>query len=129
MLPAHAVGTLKPEFLNLSLGMIRVGLTILMASIFASCHTASAHAELVSDRQAELLYLLKHDCGSCHGMRLEGGLGPALTSSRLQPQSVETLAMTILQGRPGTPMPPWHPFMSEEEAKWLASQLKKGITP
>jgi cytochrome c55X len=100
-----------------------------MAIFFASCHTASAHAELASSRQAELLYLLKHDCGSCHGMRLEGGLGPALTSARLQPQSIDSLAATILHGRPGTPMPPWHPFMSHEEAQWLASRLKQGITP
>ncbi|MCG8427047.1 MAG: cytochrome c, partial [Chromatiales bacterium] len=34
-------------------------------------------AEPDQQRQNDLLHLLKHDCGSCHGMRLEGGLGPA----------------------------------------------------
>ncbi len=107
--------------------MIRVGLIILVA--VAICHTASASAEPPSSRQMELLYLLKHDCGSCHGMRLEGGLGPALNPQQLQALSIETLGMTILHGRPGTPMPPWKPFLSKEEALWLASQLKRGIQP
>jgi cytochrome c55X len=80
-------------------------------------------------RQAELLYLLKHDCGSCHGMRLEGGLGPALTPRRLQPLTREQLSATILHGRPGTPMPPWRPFLSPDEAQWLAWQLKQGVRP
>ncbi len=62
-------------------------------------------------------------------MRLQGGLGPALTPQRLQPFATEFLVITILQGRPGTPMPPWHPFMSEAEAYWLANQLKQGINP
>ena len=110
-------------------GMNRLGLTLLAAVIITACHTASAHAELAAARQAELLYLLKHDCGSCHGMRLEGGLGPALTPRRLRPYSAETLGSTILHGRPGTPMPPWRPFLSREEALWLASRLKQGIRP
>lgn len=86
-------------------------------------------AEIPSQRQTELLYLLKHDCGSCHGMRLEGGLGPALTARRLAPYGIDFLALTIIQGRPGTPMPPWRPFISEPEAQWLAQQLKQGIRP
>lgn len=86
-------------------------------------------AEIPSQRQAELLYLLKHDCGSCHGMRLEGGLGPALTAQRLAPYGIDFLALTIIQGRPGTPMPPWRPFITEHEARWLAQLLKQGIRP
>lgn len=86
-------------------------------------------AEVPLQRQTELLHLLKHDCGSCHGMRLEGGLGPALTTQRLAPYGIDFLALTIIQGRPGTPMPPWRPFISEYEARWLAQQLKQGIRP
>ena len=33
----------------------------------------------------------------------------------------------ILQGRPGTPMPGWAPFMSENEAQWLAESLVNGV--
>lgn len=89
----------------------------------------TATAEIHPQRQAELIYLLKHDCGSCHGMRLEGGLGPALKSERLESWKSEQLALTILYGRPGTPMPPWRPFLSDVEARWLAQQLKEGIRP
>ena len=88
-----------------------------------------AYADITPERQAELIYLLRHDCGSCHGMRLEGGLGPALKPERFRHWSTETLAMTILYGRSGTPMPPWRPFMTKPEALWLAGQLKKGIQP
>jgi cytochrome c55X len=80
-------------------------------------------------RQGQILYLLRHDCGSCHGMTLAGGLGPALRPERLAPMNTEALAATILQGRPGTPMPPWNPFLSEMEARWLAQQLQQGIVP
>jgi len=87
-----------------------------------------AHAADVPDgaRQTELLYLLKHDCGSCHGMTLKGGLGPALTPEALAGKQVSFLSRTILEGRPGTPMPPWGRMISEPEATWLAKMLLKG---
>lgn len=78
-------------------------------------------------RQAELIYLLRQDCGACHGMRLGGGLGPALSAQRFQDWSVDQLAQTILSGRPGTPMPPWRPFLTDGEASWLAGQIKQGL--
>ena len=71
--------------------------------------------------------LLPEDCGSCHGMRLTGGLGPALTPERFRKWPEEQLAATILYGRPGTPMPPWRPFLTEPEALWLARTLKQGV--
>ena len=77
-------------------------------------------------RQQELLRLLRQDCGSCHGLRLTGGLGPPLTQQALQDRPQETLAATIEHGRPGTPMPSWRPFMSDAEARWLAARLKEG---
>ncbi|MES9856330.1 MAG: cytochrome c [Sedimenticola sp.] len=97
--------------------------------LLASTAFASAQEELNSPRQVEIIHLLKHDCGSCHGMRLEGGLGPALKPDQLKNWSAEQLALTIRYGRPGTPMPPWGPFLTETEAVWLAQQLKQGIQP
>ncbi len=91
--------------------------------------STTATAEISPERQTELMYLLKHDCGSCHGMSLQGGLGPALKPEPLQRWTAEQLAMTILSGRPGTPMPPWKPFITPQEAMWLAQHLKRGITP
>ncbi|MES9883055.1 MAG: cytochrome c [Sedimenticola sp.] len=97
--------------------------------LLTSAAFAAAQVELKPQRKAEIIHLLKHDCGSCHGMRLEGGLGPALKPERLKNWSVEMLAITIRYGRPGTPMPPWGPFLTEAEAVWLAQQLKQGIQP
>jgi cytochrome c55X len=106
----------------LDIRLITTGLACAMISL-------NLCAEPDLDRQAELTHLLKHDCGSCHGMRLEGGLGPALKPERLSSYTVEALASTILHGRTGTPMPPWSPFLSEQEAQWVAALLKRGVAP
>ena len=101
---------------------------ICLGLLFAS-FAGSALAQVSPQRQAEIIHLLKHDCGSCHGMRLEGGLGPALRPERFQRWTREQLATTIIHGRPGTPMPPWRPFLTANEALWLAGKLKQGIRP
>lgn len=80
-----------------------------------------------SSRQKELLNLIRQDCGSCHGLRLEGGLGLPLTPQALKEKSPEALKQTILYGRGGTPMPPWNPFMTEAEAGWIVEILMKGL--
>ena len=80
-----------------------------------------------SARQAELLNLVRQDCGSCHGLRLEGGLGLPLTPPALKEKSPEALKQTILHGRGGTPMPPWNPFLTEAEAGWIVESLLKGL--
>ena len=87
----------------------------------------SAAAETPSgERQAELRNLLYQDCGSCHGMRLTGGLGPALTPQALHGKPRELLISTVSEGRPGTPMPPWKPLLSEVEIAWLVDYLTGG---
>jgi cytochrome c55X len=79
-------------------------------------------------RQTELLALLHQDCGSCHGMRLTGGLGPPLTPEKLRARSAESLSATIVSGRPGTAMPPWRRFISDAEAQWLVARMMSGDT-
>ena len=78
------------------------------------------------DRQSELRNMLKHDCGACHGLTLKGGLGPALLPEALAGKPDDFLVSTILDGRKGTAMPPWRPFMSHDEAAWLVGVLRKG---
>lgn len=82
--------------------------------------------EIPAERQAELLNLLRQDCGSCHGMTLKGGLGPPLLPEALAGKSDDFLADTLLNGRPGTAMPPWRGLFSPDEAAWLVKQLRKG---
>ena len=77
-------------------------------------------------RARELLMLLHRDCGACHGMRLTGGLGPALTPQALRDKPVDSLVATVVGGRAGTPMPPWGRFMSDAEAQWLVARLVAG---
>ncbi|MES2049858.1 MAG: cytochrome c [Pseudomonadota bacterium] len=78
-------------------------------------------------RRAELITLVRQDCGSCHGMTLKGGLGPALLPDTLKDKPADSLQATILQGRPGTAMPPWQRFLNEAEAGWIVAQLQKGF--
>jgi cytochrome c55X len=78
-------------------------------------------------RQQALVRLVRQDCGSCHGMRLTGGLGPPLTRQALADQPIEALAAITLYGRPGTPMPGWSSMLSADDAQWIARQLRAGF--
>jgi cytochrome c55X len=86
-----------------------------------------ADESLGLQRQTELVRLVRQDCGSCHGMTLAGGLGPALLPALLRDKPAESLVATILYGRPGTPMPPWGAFLNENEARWIVDKLLKGF--
>ena len=67
--------------------------------------------------------LVHQDCGSCHGLTLKGGLGPDLRAETISHYDVEILMSVILDGIPGTAMPPWRPLMTESEAEWVARYL------
>lgn len=99
----------------------------LLCLFLASFQAPALAAEPDAARQMELRHLLLQDCGSCHGLSLKGGLGPALLPELLANKPLEYLTATILHGRPGTPMPPWQPFLTPDEAAWMAKLLKKGV--
>ena len=69
--------------------------------------------------------MVLQDCGSCHGLTRKGGLGSPLTADALANADADGLALIILDGVPGTAMPPWRPLITEEEAAWIADYLKK----
>jgi cytochrome c55X len=75
-----------------------------------------------------LEHMVQQDCGSCHGLTMKGGLGRPLTQEALDGLDPQTIASIILDGVPGTAMPPWRPLLREDEALWIANYLKKGIT-
>jgi cytochrome c55X len=86
------------------------------------------HAEDVAPPRAkELVRLVRQDCGSCHGLRLKGGLGPALLPETLAGKPQESMVATVLGGRPGTPMPPWQGLLTEQEAQWIVERLQRGF--
>ncbi|MCK9605256.1 MAG: cytochrome c [Methylomonas sp.] len=76
-------------------------------------------------RQQALINLLKHDCGSCHGLPPKGGLGPSLMPGALANKTDTFLVEVIQNGRAGTAMPPWQQFLSLEETAWLVEQLRQ----
>jgi len=88
---------------------------------------AALAAEPPAARRAQLVEMVRQDCGSCHGMTLRGGLGPPLLPAALAGKPEAALEAVILNGRPGTPMPPWRSFMTEEEVRWIVESLKKGF--
>lgn len=86
-----------------------------------------ATGEPLQERQDELIYRLRQDCGSCHGLTLKGGLGPPLLPSHVAKREDEHLVEVILDGIPSTPMPPWAFEISRGEAEWLVRRLKAGL--
>ena len=81
------------------------------------------------ERARELVHIVRQYCGSCHGLTLKGGLGPALTVEALADKPAEGLVATIIGGRPGTPMPPFSTIVTEPEAEWIVDQLLRGFPP
>jgi len=110
--------------LSNSLGLLAVMPALAMS---AAAFPACASAEPTPERQRELIHLVRQDCGSCHGLTLQGGLGPALLPGTLADKPFDGLVATIIGGRPGTPMPPWHRFLAEEEARWIVARLIEGF--
>ena len=93
--------------------------------IAAACAMAAGAALAVTpQRAAELEHMVVQDCGSCHGLTMKGGLGKPITPADLAGFDAEGLAAIILDGVPGTAMPPWRPLISEADALWIAHYLK-----
>jgi cytochrome c55X len=90
---------------------------------------AQAGEAIPEARQRELANLLIQDCGSCHGLRLRGGLGPALRPENLSGKSPEYLSAVILAGRVGSAMPAWNAILTPAEARWIADRLLNGAAP
>jgi len=98
-----------------------------IAALLALMAGCAAAADPAPARRAELLHLVRQDCGSCHGLTMKGGLGPSLEPAALAEKDAEQMRFVILHGRRGTPMPPWSGFLSESEARWIVEQLRKGL--
>ena len=108
---------------------VRIGLAVLALGGFGLGPLALAEEPPAPtpERTRELVRMVRQDCGSCHGLTLRGGLGPALLPETLRDKPPDGLKYTILLGRPGTAMPPWKTFLSEAEAEWIVAQLLRGF--
>lgn len=104
-----------------------VRFAVVLSALLLGPVLALAQTTPDASRSRELVRMVRQDCGSCHGMRLTGGLGPALTREALADVPLDSLAAVIFHGRPGTPMPPWRAMLSEAEARWIAQRLLQGF--
>lgn len=120
-----------PAFLAGKLTRLSVLLPFVITAMLVSGYAAAAagkKAEIPSpQRQTYLVNMVREDCGSCHGLTLRGGLGPSLLPQALRSKDADSLVQIILNGRAGTPMPPWKPFLSEAEAEWIVEKLLQGF--
>lgn len=104
---------------------VKAGLIIMFLSS-ASVGQATELGPLSSDDKKRLDYLLRHDCGSCHGMTLKGGLGPSLLPEDLRDHDEDSLVDFILFGNPQKAMPPWAELLQPHEVRWIVRRLKEG---
>lgn len=104
----------------------RLGLILLAAMPAMAMAVAGPIPEA---RTHDLREMVRQDCGSCHGLRLTGGLGTAITPDALAGRDPDDLAALILDGLPGTAMPGWRPLLSGDEARWIADYLLEGEMP
>ena len=106
---------------------IAIAVVLTVAALFAGVIWALADTrELPEERQRQLTEFVRQDCGSCHGMTLKGGLGRPLSAESFRGRESEAIAAIILDGIPGTAMPPWRGLLSDAEANWIAAALKRG---
>lgn len=104
---------------------VAVFLSVALISAYAAAAGAAVAAR--TERERELVRIVRQDCGSCHGLTLAGGLGPALLPQALADKPVDALVATVMNGRPGSAMPGWGRFMDEAEAEWVVRALLAGF--
>jgi cytochrome c55X len=109
-----------------SIAMATHLLSITFVTDASAANAVDSENKLSQTRINQLRHIVKQDCGSCHGMTLKGGLGPALLPENLDGKPIPFLQHTILYGRKGTAMPPWKTLLTEQEALWISQQLKVG---
>ena len=100
-------------------------MTAAMAVCIAGA-VAHANEAVPPARATALIHLVRQDCGSCHGMTLKGGLGPALTPIALTGRTLADLAWVIARGRGERAMPGWAPLLPAHEIDWIAEGLLDG---
>ena len=108
---------------------LRLLLVALAALLLAACAGAPLRGTgdlgLVIERASGHVTLV--NTSSREAYARIGGLGPALLPATLAEKPAEGLVATIMGGRPGTAMPPWHRFLGEDDAQWIVARLMEGF--
>jgi len=104
-----------------NMSLMATALYILTTAVIA-IYSSSSSALSENEKQS-LIYLVKQDCGSCHGLTLQGGIGPALLKKNLKNKPLKYIETVIANGRTGTPMPPWKEILGKEQIRYIANYL------
>jgi cytochrome c55X len=112
--------------LTLLISLTVLSTQTLLFSSFTQANESTLTQALSEQRKVQLVHMVKQDCGSCHGMTLKGGLGPALLPEDVKDKPLLFLHNTILYGREGTAMPPWKTILTEQEIQWISQGLQQG---
>lgn len=104
----------------------RLSRVLTLASVLAVgvCLLPAGATGIGANEAKKLERLVLQDCGSCHGLTLKGGLGRPINPDRMREYDRIDLRDIILDGVPGTAMPPWRPLITEREALWIADYLR-----
>jgi nitrite reductase (NO-forming)/hydroxylamine reductase len=68
--------------------------------------------------------MFEKECQGCHGPNHEGGVGADLRPTQIAKKNAYTLSETILNGRPGTAMPPFESKMNKADAQKMVDYLQ-----
>ena len=104
-----------------------MALSVLMMAWLAQGSALAQEAVPSPDKQRELARFVRQECGFCHGLKLTGGLGSPLTAETMKDKPVDLMVAIILHGIPGSAMPGWQPYLSEQDAKWIVQALQEGL--
>ncbi len=100
----------------------------------ADADASAAHLDTSGGNAAAGRGVFEAVCAGCHGPKGEGKIGPALANPGFQQvASPEFVALTVLRGREGTPMPafaqnnPSYPRLTEADAADVAAFVTSGF--
>ncbi|MEZ5838969.1 MAG: cytochrome c [Hyphomicrobiales bacterium] len=125
-MPRHPEARGAGRRLAVAGGLCAGAMLMTAMAVTAPASAVASAEEIAPERARQLTEFVRQDCGSCHGMTLKGGLGRPLSPDMLEGRDAEVIAEIILEGIPGTAMPPWRGLLTEAEVAWIASALKDG---
>ncbi|QOP43953.1 c-type cytochrome [Sulfurimonas sediminis] len=99
---------------------MRLGKLVISAAAFAV--VSSGLFAGTSHMDVEKMF--EKECQGCHGPNHEGGVGADLRPAQLEKKNAYTLAEIILNGRPGTAMPPFANKMTKADAQKMVDYLQ-----
>ena len=89
---------LPSSFPRIAIDLAFVVMAVSGVGIMVDEVTAQTVEAPSSVRVQTLVRMVRQDCGSCHGMLLTGGLGPAITPQALREVPIDSVAATIYHG-------------------------------